>query len=73
MVVLLSFLPLWDQLWAVCAHWIDAEIFTGIHVVIWGDHLFLTRINSFCNQGLKIINVLIEIKWVIRYGMSGIL
>ena len=67
------FLPLWDQLWAVCAHWINAEIITRIHVVVWGGHLSLIRINSFCNLGLQIINVMIEIERVIRYGMPCIL
>jgi len=26
-VLAFFFLPLWDQLWAVRTHWIDAEIF----------------------------------------------
>lgn len=67
------FLPLWDQLWAVCAHWIDAEIITRIHVVVWGHHLSLTRINPFSNLGHQIIHLLIEIKRVIPYGMPCIL
>lgn len=67
------FLPLWNQLWAVCTQWIDAEIFTGIDVVVRGDHLSLTGIDSFGNLGLKIIHILVEIKRVIRYWMPRIL